>query len=78
VEKYQRAIVEATFVKVSHRTGDQNLLSRAPPCFGRQASFMMVDVRQADGRKKIAESLSQHDEKHVVPTPLTPEIKNES
>jgi hypothetical protein len=27
---------------------------------------------QAAGRKKIiAESLSQHDEKHVVPTPLS-------
>jgi hypothetical protein len=31
-----------------------------------------VDVRQAAGRKNIfAESLSQHDEKHVVPTPLS-------
>jgi hypothetical protein len=30
-----------------------------------------VDVRQAAGRKIIAESLSQHDEKHVVPTPLS-------
>jgi hypothetical protein len=29
------------------------------------------DVRQAVGRKIIAESLSQHDEKHVVPTPLS-------
>jgi hypothetical protein len=29
-----------------------------------------VDVRQAAGRKIIVESLSQHDEKHVVPTPL--------
>jgi hypothetical protein len=29
-----------------------------------------VDVRQAAGRKKVAESLSQHDEKHV-PTPLS-------
>jgi hypothetical protein len=32
-----------------------------------------VDVRQAAGRKKKinAESLSQHDEKHVVPTPVS-------
>jgi hypothetical protein len=30
-----------------------------------------VDFRQAAGRKLIAESLSQHDEKHVVPTPLS-------
>jgi hypothetical protein len=33
-----------------------------------------VDVRQAAGRKNIfinTESLSQHDEKHVVPTPLS-------
>jgi hypothetical protein len=29
-----------------------------------------VDVRQAAVGKIIAESLSQHDEKHVVPTPL--------
>jgi hypothetical protein len=30
-----------------------------------------VNVRQATDRKTIAESLSQHDEKHVVPTPLS-------
>jgi hypothetical protein len=30
-----------------------------------------VNVRQAAGRKIIAESLSQHDEKHVVPIPLS-------
>jgi hypothetical protein len=30
-----------------------------------------VDVRQAAGHKIIAESLSQHDEKHVVPIPLS-------
>jgi hypothetical protein len=30
-----------------------------------------VDVRQAAGQKIKAESLSQHDEKHVVPTPLS-------
>jgi hypothetical protein len=30
-----------------------------------------VDVRQAAGRKIIAESLSQHEKKHVVPTPLS-------
>jgi hypothetical protein len=30
-----------------------------------------VDVRQAAGRKIIAESLSQHDVKHVVPIPLS-------
>jgi hypothetical protein len=30
-----------------------------------------VDVRQAAGRKIIVESLSQHDEKHVIPTPLS-------
>jgi hypothetical protein len=34
-------------------------------------SGFRVDVRQAAGRKKIAASLSQHDEKHVVPTPLS-------
>jgi hypothetical protein len=30
-----------------------------------------VDVRQAAGRINIAESLTQHDEKHVVPTPFS-------
>jgi hypothetical protein len=30
-----------------------------------------VDVRQAAVVKIIAKSLSQHDEKHVVPTPLS-------
>jgi hypothetical protein len=30
-----------------------------------------VGVRQAAGRKIIDESLSQHAEKHVVPTPLS-------
>jgi hypothetical protein len=29
-----------------------------------------IDVRQAAGRKIIVESLSQHDEKHVVLTPI--------
>jgi phosphomannomutase len=29
-----------------------------------------VDVKQAAVRKIVAESLSQHDEKHVVPAPL--------
>jgi hypothetical protein len=47
----------------SLRMGDQNLLSRAPPCFGRHVKRPVVKV--------IAESLSQHDEKHVVPTPLS-------
>jgi hypothetical protein len=52
-------------LKVSHRMGDQNLLSRAPPCFGRPVILSRlhlqslepspvsrrVDVRQAAGRK---------------------------
>jgi hypothetical protein len=55
----------ATFSIVSHRMDDQNLLSRAPTCFGRHvkllvpvafvvsthSSFKKVDVRQAAGRK---------------------------
>jgi hypothetical protein len=51
--------------------GDQNLLSQAPPCFGRLVKPVSrrVDVRPVV--KIIAESLSQHDEKHVVPTPLS-------
>jgi hypothetical protein len=70
---------------VSHRVGDQNLLSRAPPCFGRHvkplvlvafavvgthSSSKVVDVSQAAARKIIAEFLSHHDENHVVPNPL--------
>jgi hypothetical protein len=58
--------------------GDQNLLSRAPPCFGRylQSSAPAPVSRRVvlGGRpvvKTIPESLSQHDEKHVVPTPLS-------
>jgi hypothetical protein len=33
--------------------------------------FQKADDKQAADRKIIAESLSQHDEKHVVPTPLS-------
>jgi hypothetical protein len=54
----------ATFSKVSHRMGDQNLLSRAPPYFGRHvkplvpAAFAVISThssfkegrRQAGGR----------------------------
>jgi hypothetical protein len=57
----------------SHRMGDQNVLSRAPPCFGRHVKPLVpvafAIVRRPDV-KIIAEYLSQHDEKHVVPTPL--------
>jgi hypothetical protein len=62
----------------------KNLLSRAPPCFERHvkpfvtAAFAIVPTpvsRLTSGRrpvvKIIAESLSQHDEKQVVPTPLS-------
>jgi hypothetical protein len=67
--------------------GDQNLLSRASPCFGRHVkplvpvAFAIVSTQSSfkagltSGRrpvvKIIAESLSQHDEKHVVPTSLS-------
>jgi hypothetical protein len=59
--------LDEALVKVGPRMGDQNLLSRAPPCFGRHgkqlvpAAFPVVsthsiprepDVRQAAGRKK--------------------------
>jgi hypothetical protein len=64
--------------------GDQNVLSRAPPCFGRRVKLLVpvfaivcihsstrkVDVRQKAGRKIVAESLSQYDEIHVVLNPL--------
>jgi hypothetical protein len=60
---------------------DQNFLHRTPQSFGRHVKLLVlaafetpvsrrVDVRQSDV-KIVAESLSQHDEKHVVPTPLS-------
>jgi hypothetical protein len=67
----------STFAKASHRMGDQNLLSQAPPCFGRHvkpwvsAAFATVcthtvsrrvDVRQATVRKNYYRIISQHDE----------------
>jgi hypothetical protein len=56
--------------------GDQNVLSLAPPCFGRHVkllvpvAFAVVSthssfkegLRKAAGRKKVDEFLSQHDE----------------
>jgi hypothetical protein len=59
-----------------HRMGDQNYLSRTPPCFWRHAKLLVSDFevvwsrssfkegcrQQAAGVKNIAESLSQHDE----------------
>jgi hypothetical protein len=60
------AIAEAKLSKVSHRMGDQNFISLAPPCFGRHVKLLVpvafavvaptvvsrrVDVRQAAGRK---------------------------
>jgi hypothetical protein len=65
--------------------GNQSLLSRALPCFGRHTKLLVraafaaisthssfpVDVRQAAGHKKVPESLSQHDEKLVDPTSLS-------
>jgi hypothetical protein len=63
--------------------GDKNLLSPATPCFGRQVVGAGYICRRlyplqfqgglTSGRqpvvKTIAESLSQDDEKYVVPTP---------
>jgi hypothetical protein len=68
--------------------GDQNLLSQAPPCFGTHvkplvpAAFAVVltpvsrrvDVKQAAGRKTIAESLSQHDENMLYRPHLWDEV----
>jgi hypothetical protein len=63
--------------------GDQNLLSRAPPCSGRHvemlvlAAFAVVSTHSSFKEvrwlvvKVIAESLQQHDVKHVVPTSLS-------
>jgi hypothetical protein len=64
--------------------GDQNLLSRAPPCVEKQVkllvptAFAVVSIQfqgeLTSGRRLVekinAESLLQHDEKHIVPTPL--------
>jgi hypothetical protein len=64
--------------------GDQNLLSRAPPCFGRHfkllvpAAFSVVSIhssfkegwRQAAGRKNECRMFITT-WKHVVPTPLS-------
>jgi hypothetical protein len=81
--------VRSWFVKVRNGLGlsdgisDQNLLSRAPPCFGRHvkllvlAAFAVVSIHSSltsDRRpviKIFAESLSQHDEIHVVLTTLS-------
>jgi hypothetical protein len=73
----------------SDRMGDRNLLSRAPPCFGRHVKTLVPAVfvvgsttsfKEGWGQaavKIIAESLSQHDEKHVVQTPLSVGKKEE-
>jgi hypothetical protein len=73
----------ATFVVQS--SDEWPKLFRAPSCFGRHVKLsarlhlqllasisvsMRVDVRQAV-IKIIGESLSQHDKKHVVPTPIS-------
>jgi hypothetical protein len=59
--------------------GEQNLLSRTLPCFGRHFKPLVSAAFKFQGRltsgrwpvvKIIAESLLQH-EKHVVPTPLS-------
>jgi hypothetical protein len=68
---------------VSLRVDDQNLLSRVTPCFGRHVkllvpvAFAVVSIHFQEGLtsgpvvKIIAKSLSQHGEKHVLPTPLS-------
>jgi hypothetical protein len=69
------------------RMGDQNLLSPAPLCFGRHVKLLIPAAfrsrwhpLQFQGGLKtgwrpvvkiVAESLSQHGEKYVVPTPLS-------
>jgi hypothetical protein len=59
--------------------GDQNLISQAPPCFGRHVNLLVpaafAVVSTNSGFKVdveiIVESFSQHDEKHVVLTTLS-------
>jgi hypothetical protein len=66
---------QATFVKAIHRMDDQNLLSRAPPCFRRHfkpcvlAAFAVVCTHSSfkEGLRTIAEFSSQHDENNDVP-----------
>jgi hypothetical protein len=52
----------STFLKVSHKMGDQNLLFQAPPCFGRHvkplvpAAFAVVNTpvsRRIDVRRSV-------------------------
>jgi hypothetical protein len=78
----RRAIAEA---KQRFQRAVQSLLSRAPPYFGRHvkplipAAFVVSPLQfqggLTSGRRPVvnitAESLSQHDEKHVVSTPLS-------
>jgi hypothetical protein len=62
-----KRLVRSAFVEASHRMGNQNLLSRAPPCFGSHVKLLSrlhlhsltptpvprrVDFRQAAGREK--------------------------
>jgi hypothetical protein len=57
----------------SHRISDQNLLSRAPPCFGRQVkplvSVALAVVSTHSSFKEAERGVRR--QKHVVPTPLS-------
>jgi hypothetical protein len=43
-----RSRKRSTVRKVSHRMGDQNLLSRAPPCFGNVCTVRVRNPRPFD------------------------------
>jgi hypothetical protein len=49
----------AKFLMVSHRMGDQNLLSRAPPCFGTHVKPLVpvafADVSTASAKVDLVE-----------------------
>jgi hypothetical protein len=78
----RRAIDDAKQLSmVNHKMGDQNLLFRAPPCFGRHVKPLVtvafadsapipvsrrVDVRQAAGRKKQLPNLYHNMMKNML------------
>jgi hypothetical protein len=55
----------------SDRMGDQNLLFRAPPCFGRHVKLLVPAAFAVVATTPVSRCFSsQPDEKHVVSTPL--------
>jgi hypothetical protein len=51
--------------------GDQNLLSGAPPCFGRHVKLLVPVAFAIVSSHSSFKEGRRHDEKHVVPTSLS-------